>query len=91
MEAFERDGPGSAGQADGVADGGDGADGSMVPVVARYEQHLGLVTDVDRERDGHVREDDDVFQRNEQQLPHWRFLISSRYKKDSVGGRVAAG
>jgi hypothetical protein len=60
----------------------------MTAVVARHEQYLGLVADVDRERDGHVREDDDVLQRNEQQLSHWQFLIGSRYKNDSAGWRL---
>ena len=38
----------------------------VLALVARDEQHALLVADVDGQRDGHVREDDDVFERNEQ-------------------------
>ena len=94
VKAFERDGTGAARQADAVAHGGDSADRRVATLVTGDEQHLGFVADVDRERGGHVREDDDVFQRNQQQLPHGKYLNGSRYKKDSVrgmGGARASG
>src|SRR5262249_15228793 len=46
-------------------------------LVGRHQQHLLLIADVDRERDVHVREDDGVFQWDEQEsfhdcsLPRW--------------------
>ena len=70
MESLEGDGAGAAGEADTVADRGDGSDIRVATLVTRNEQHLGLLADVDRERDGHVGEDDDVLQRNQQQFPH---------------------
>ena len=56
------------------ADLGDGADLGVLAVVARHEEHALLVADVRGDGDVHVREDDDVVQRNEQQRAHQRFL-----------------
>ena len=49
-----------------VDDLGDGADLRVVALVHRDEQHALLAADVDRQGDGHVREDDDVVQGYEQ-------------------------
>ena len=67
VQAGQADGAAAAGQADAVADLGDGADLRVLALVARHEQHALLVADVDGEGDVHVREDDDVVQRDEQQ------------------------
>src|SRR5262249_34413840 len=54
---------------DPVADLGDRPDVCVAALVDRHEQDLVLLAHVDGERDGHVREDDHVFQRYEQQFP----------------------
>ncbi len=67
VEAGQLRRAGAAGQADGVGHLGDGADLGVLALVDGHEQHALLVADVDGHGHGHVREDDDVFQRNEQQ------------------------
>ena len=46
---------------------GDGADLGVLAVVDGHEQHALLVADVDGQGHGHVREDDDVLERDEQE------------------------
>ena len=70
VQADEVDGAAAAGQADALAHLGDGADLRVLALVARHEQHALLVADVDGDRDVHVREDDEVVQRYEQQRAH---------------------
>jgi hypothetical protein len=67
-QARERDGATAPGQADPVGHLRDRADGRVLLLVLRHEQHALLVADVDGQGDVHVREDDEVFQRDEQQL-----------------------
>ena len=67
MQAVERHRAGAAGQADAVGDLGNGPDLGIVTFVDRYEQDALLVAHVYGERHVHVREDDDVLQRNEKQ------------------------
>ena len=67
VEADEVDGPAAARHADALADFGDGAHLGVLAVVARNEQNLLLVADVDGDRDVHVREDDEVVERYEEQ------------------------
>ena len=67
VQADERDGTAPAGQADALGDLGDGAHLGVCVLVLRDEQHALLVADVDRQGHVHVREDDDVFQRDEQE------------------------
>ena len=69
-EAFEGHGDSAAGQLHAVGDARDRADGRVLPVVLRHEQDTILVADVDGQRHVHVREDDDVFEWDEQQLAH---------------------
>ena len=62
VQAREDDGAAAAaGQADALVDLGDGSDLGVLLLVARHEQDLRLVGGVDRQRDGHAREDDGVF------------------------------
>ena len=56
----------AARQPDPVADLGDRSDGRVAALVLRHEQHALGVADVDRQRHRHVREDDGVFQRDQQ-------------------------
>ena len=56
---------------------GDRADVRVLALVDRDEQHALAVGDVDRQRHGHVREDDDVFQGNQQQVRHKGSFIQS--------------
>ncbi len=70
MQALERDRRRAAGEPAGVDDVGDGPDGRVLALVARHEQDLPLVADVERQRHRHVREDDGVVQRDEQELLH---------------------
>ena len=72
VQAFDRDGDGAAGQPDAVGHARDGADCRVLALVLRHEQDAILVADVDRQRHVHVREDDDVVERDEQQLGHVR-------------------
>ncbi len=67
----------AAGQSHAIGDLGDGADASVLAVVHGNEQHALLVAHVDRQRDGHVREDDDVFERNEQK---WSQALVTPYQ-----------
>jgi hypothetical protein len=67
VQAFERDGARAAGQADALGHASDRADLRVVAVVTRDEQHLLLVACVDGQGHIHVREDDDVVQRYEQE------------------------
>jgi hypothetical protein len=67
VQALERDGAAAARDADAVLDCGDGADLRVLALVHRHEEHAVGVGDVDRQRDGHVREDDGVFEWNQQQ------------------------
>ena len=77
VEALERDGGRAARQADAVGDPGDRADRGVLALALRDEQHALLVTDVDGQRDVHLREDDDVVERDEQQLASRRCSHSS--------------
>ena len=67
VQALEGDGAAAAGHADALADLGDGADLRVLALVPRDEQHALLVADVDGDGDVHVREDDEVVQRYEEQ------------------------
>ena len=68
MQAVQHDRAAAAGQPDGLDDLGNGADGRIFVLVVRDEEDALLVGGVDRQRDGHVREDDGVLQRDQQQL-----------------------
>ena len=71
VQAVQGDGAAAAGHADALADLGDRADLRVLAFVARDEQHaLLVVADVDGDRDVHVREDDEVVQRYEEQRAH---------------------
>ena len=67
VQAGEVHRPAAAGHADALADLGDRAHLRVLALVPRDEQHLLLVADVDGDRDVHVREDDEVVQRYEEQ------------------------
>ena len=56
-----------------VGDLGDDADAGVLGLVPRNEHDTVLVPDVDGEGDVHAREDDGVFQRDEQQIGHGGF------------------
>jgi hypothetical protein len=66
VQALDRDGDGAAGQADAVGHACDGAHCGVFAVVLRHEQDAIFVADVDRQRHVHVREDDNVVERDEQ-------------------------
>ena len=73
VQAVQRDGATAAGQAHPLDDLGHGADARERVLGARHEHHTLLVADVDGERDGHVREDDRVVDRDQQQSFSHRF------------------
>ena len=89
MQPFERHGSRAAGQADTIGHASHGAHGCVLPLVLGHQQDPLLVADVDRQRDVHVREDDDVVEWDEQELAHNRFTLlcgvgsASWYKKYS--------
>ena len=66
VQAVQLDGAAAARQPDLGAHLGDGADLGVLALVARNEQHALLVADVDGQGDAHVREDDDVFEGDQQ-------------------------
>ena len=70
VQALDRDRDGAARQPDAVGHARDGADRGVLALVLRHEQHAVLVADLDRQRHVHVGEDDDVVERDEQQLGH---------------------
>jgi hypothetical protein len=70
MEAVEGDRATAAGKPDAVGHLGDRADACIVIVVAGDEQHALLGPDVHGQGHVHVREDDDVLQRDEQHRAH---------------------
>ena len=75
MEAVQRHGGAAAGQPHRVRHLGDGADLGVLALVLGHEQHALLVTDVDRQGHVHVGEDDDVVERDEQELAHGAFTL----------------
>ena len=66
-----------------AADLGDRADVRVGALVSRDEQHALLVPDVHGERDAHVREDDDVLERDEQKCGHLSFRFHSYLREVS--------
>jgi hypothetical protein len=70
MKAVQRHGMRAAGQAHAVGDLGDGAYARELVSLAGHEDHALLVADVDRQRHGHVREDDRVVDRDQQKVFH---------------------
>ena len=64
VQALEGDGARATGQADAVGDLGDGADVGEFVLVSGNEQDALLLAGVDRERQRHAREDDDVVERD---------------------------
>ena len=75
VEAVQRHGGVAAGQPHPVGHLGDGADLGVLAVVLGDEQHALLVADVDRQGHVHVGEDDDVVERDEQELAHSGFTL----------------
>ena len=75
VQAVQRDGRAAAGQPDTIRHLGDGADLRVLALVLGHEEHALLVADVDRQRDAHVGEDDDVVERDEQELAHNGFTL----------------
>ena len=65
VEAVQLDGAGAAGQPDAIGDLGHGADAGEIALVAGDEQDALLLAGIDRQRDGHAREDDGVVERNQ--------------------------
>ena len=83
VQAFKRDRAAAARQTDAIAHRRDGANRCIGAPVARDEQYFGLLADVHRERGGYIRKDDNVVQRNQQQVAPSRYLFSSRYRKNT--------
>ena len=69
-QALEGDGAGAAGKLEAVVDGGDRADGGELLAGARDEQDLVLGARVDRERQVHAGEDDDVVEGDQGKRAH---------------------
>ena len=72
VQALDRDRDGASRQPDAVGHARDRPDGGVLPLVLGHEENTVLVADVDRQRHVHVGEDDDVVERDEQQLGHDR-------------------
>ena len=85
VQAGQRNGDGTAGQADSVGHLGDGADLRVLLLVPGHQQDARFVAGVDRQRDGHAREHHGVLERDEQQVAHNRFTLLSctRYRNDT--------
>src|SRR5207247_1528002 len=67
MQAGKGNGAPAAGQADPLDDLAHCANLRVLLALLRDKQHAVLLADLDGERDVHVRENDGVFQRNEQE------------------------
>ena len=79
VQPLERDGGAAARQPDAVGDRGHRADACVLAAALGDEQHALLVADLDGQGHVHVREDDDVFQRDEQELAQrWLHTPSAR-------------
>ena len=68
VKSVESDGAHAASDAGTLGHLGDGADGGVLVLVPRHEHDAVLVADVHREGDVHAREDNGVFERDEQQI-----------------------
>ena len=75
--ALDGHGLGATGQLQAVVDLGDGADGGERIVLAGNEEDLVLVADVDRQRQVHPGEDDDVVEGNKGKCAHGSGLSDS--------------
>jgi hypothetical protein len=64
MKSLQNHGARAAGQANLLGHVGDGAYSCVFLLVAGDEQNLLLLTDVDRQRERHAREDDRIVDRN---------------------------
>ena len=73
VQPLQRDRAAAAGQPDAVGDLGDRADACEVLLVPRHEQHAILIAGVDRQRERHAREDDDVVERDKKKATHQVF------------------
>ena len=74
MQRRQLDGVDAAGQAHPLAHLGDDADGGVVALVARHQEHLRLVARIDRQGDLHAGKDDGVFKRNQEKSWHDRSI-----------------
>ncbi len=74
VQAAEGDGVAPTGEPDAIGDLGHRPDLRVLVLVLRDEQDAVFVACVDRQGDGHAREDDGVFERNEQQVSQNRSL-----------------
>ena len=68
VQAGEGDRAAAAGEAHALGDLGDGPDARVLALVHRHEEHALVVADVDGQRHRHVREDDAVLERDQQQI-----------------------
>ena len=68
VEAVQGDGGAASGQAHPSRDLGDGSDPRVLALVHRHEEHALVIPDVDGQRHRHVREDDAVLERDQQQV-----------------------
>ena len=93
VQALEGDGAAAAGQPDAVGDLGDRADVGKFLFVSGDEQHPLLLAGVDREREGHAREDHDVVERDQKKTTTSvsAFTFDSCLLKISEGYHVAGG
>jgi hypothetical protein len=66
----------AAGEADPVGDLADGADPGEFLLVAWHQQDLVLLAGVDRQRERHAREDDDIVNRDQKKTAHRVFTFS---------------
>ena len=85
MQAVEGNSETAAREPDSIGDLGDRSDLRVPVVVLGHEQHTLFVADVDGEGDVHVREDDEVVQRDEQQA-HRVLGHGSRFRTFAVVG-----
>ena len=89
VETVEGDRAPAAGKPDAVGHLGDGADLRVPVLVLGHEQDALLVADVDGQGDVHVREDDEVFQGDEQKADGVLVLDlvlahDSRFRTDAI-------
>jgi hypothetical protein len=72
VHGLDGDRAAAAGEAHSLDDVRDRADARELVALARHQDHALLVADIDCQRDRHVREDDGVVNRDQQQGFHVR-------------------
>jgi len=75
VETVQGHGGGSSGQPHAPRDLGNGSDARVLALVHRHEEDALVVADIDGQRHRHVRENDAVLERDQQQIGQETLLV----------------